>query len=98
MTCFNIKSAIVCGPSKEYKPGDMPPKNDSYFDWNEWHEVQQKAGLRQQRCEGCGKYKYPQEMSKKTKKFEVSKTLKSERFFIDLEICKKCAEGESSDS
>ena len=45
--------------SDVYQPGDLPPLG--YNQWHEWADVQVKAGLRQQRCSQCGKWKFPQE-------------------------------------
>lgn len=44
----------------DYKPGDMPP--DGYCDWFAWAEVQEKAGLKQERCAKCGLFNFPQEL------------------------------------
>ena len=46
----------------EYKPGDPAP--EGYLAWHEWAAVQHKAGLRQEPCGQCGKWKYPQEISR----------------------------------
>ena len=46
----------------DYAPGDPPPTG--YNDWHEWAAVQEKAGLRQQKCEVCGKFRYPQEIAR----------------------------------
>lgn len=45
-----------------YKSGDQPPQG--YLAWHEWADVQYKSGLRQQACGQCGKYFFPQELSK----------------------------------
>ena len=47
-----------------YKPGDQAPQG--YLAWEEWAEVQHKAGLKQVECGRCGKWRYPQQLSKKT--------------------------------
>jgi len=44
-----------------YKPGDQPP--EGYLEWHEWAEVQRKAGIRQQMCGRCARWKTPQELS-----------------------------------
>lgn len=46
-----------------HKPGDPPPAG--YNDWHEWAKVQAKAGLKQERCGRCSKYKFPQEFSRR---------------------------------
>jgi hypothetical protein len=45
----------------EFKPGDLPP--DGYLQWNEWAEVQRKAGIKQVECPSCGLWQTPQELS-----------------------------------
>jgi hypothetical protein len=42
-----------------FKAGDPPPKG--YLEWHEWAKVQDKAGLRQKKCQGCGLWQFPQE-------------------------------------
>ena len=54
-----------------YKPGDQAPRGD--LDWHEWAEVQHKAGLRQEECGKCGKWKYPQELSEQKIKWTALK-------------------------
>jgi len=60
MTCIRINGGIVC-VQPTFKPGDQAPAG--YLAWNEWAEVQLKAGLRQKTCERCWKWKFPQEMN-----------------------------------
>ena len=48
----------------KFAPGD--PRPDGYLEWYEWAAVQHKAGLRQKRCVGCAKWKFPQELSEVT--------------------------------
>jgi hypothetical protein len=43
-----------------FKAGDPPPSG--YVEWHEWASVQLRAGLRQKRCESCGRYRFPQEL------------------------------------
>lgn len=45
----------------DYKPGDQPP--EGYLQWQEWAEVQHRAGRRQKPCGHCGRWKYPQEIA-----------------------------------
>lgn len=46
-----------------FKPGDSPPADHAYGDLQEWADVQLKAGLRQEPCSNCGRWKFPQELS-----------------------------------
>ena len=55
-----MKIACVLA-GQNYKPGDPAPKG--YLAWQEWAEVQHKAGLRQVECGQCGNWKYPHELS-----------------------------------
>ncbi len=45
-----------------FQPGDPPP--GGYLAWHAWAAVQARAGLRQQQCEVCGLWKFPQERCK----------------------------------
>lgn len=53
------KPLTVCLLDSASKPGDQPPQG--YGEWHEWARVQYRAGLRQARCSGCGKYRFPQQ-------------------------------------
>lgn len=46
-----------------WKAGDPPPADHDYLGWHAWAEVQHKAGLRQDECGRCGRWKFPQELS-----------------------------------
>jgi hypothetical protein len=59
----------------DYKAGDMPPTG--YLAWHDWAKVQADAGLRQEQCDYCFKWRFPQELK------EV----------LDKETFKKCKEG-----
>jgi hypothetical protein len=59
----------------DFKPGDQAPRG--YLDWQEWAEVQHKAGLRQRECGKCGLWRYPQELSAETVEW-VAKTSKGQ--------------------
>ncbi|QIG67287.1 hypothetical protein EVB37_051 [Rhizobium phage RHph_TM3_3_3] len=48
----------------KYRGGDPAPKG--YLEWHEWARVQLRAGLRQQRCGKCKRYKFPQELTSET--------------------------------
>ena len=72
-----------------WKAGGPPPSDPSdYLGWQAWAEVQHKAGLRQKQC-GCGKWKFPQELSGKT-----SVTILRDRRWNPVrvvnEICNDC--------
>lgn len=43
----------------EFSVGDQPPS--TYLAWHEWARVQVAGGLRQQRCDVCGLWRFPQE-------------------------------------
>lgn len=45
--------------SPGFKKGDPAPAG--YCLWHEWAEIQHKAGLRQTKCDHCGKWLFPQE-------------------------------------
>lgn len=49
----------IVDESGGYKPGDPPP--EGYVAWHEWARVQYRAGLRQSRCKGCGRWLFSQE-------------------------------------
>lgn len=75
---------------KKYNPGDMPPKG--YLAWHEWADTQHKAGLRQTECGLCGKWKFPQELSKtiiKHMPFIIKHGLK-ETIEISYHVCREC--------
>jgi len=71
-----------------YKPGDQAPSG--YVDWQEWAEVQHKAGLRQKECGKCGKWKYPQELSDRVGEY-TAHTKKLGPTHVQYPICKECA-------
>jgi len=45
--------------SREFKPGDPAPTG--YNDWQEWADVQEKAGIHQELCPTCYRWLHPQE-------------------------------------
>ena len=45
--------------AKRFKPGDPAPSG--YIDWHDWARVQHASGLRQGRCPGCNRWRFPQE-------------------------------------
>lgn len=81
-----MKARILA--QSDYKPGDQPP--EGYLAWNEWADVQHKAGIKQVGCGRCGRWKTPQELSatvdiceKQSRKGPVT---------VVTPVCNKCAE------
>ena len=93
MTCDQLRigtsHGIICSVP-EFKRGDPPPNDESYLAWEEWAQVQYKAGLRQSQCGHCGKWRFPVEMSGKTidVKYEYGKY--GQEFTVAEPICKQC--------
>jgi len=58
MACVRYGPALI-HISEEYEPGSQPPSG--YMAKWEWAMAQMKAGLKQRKCRGCGKYLFPQE-------------------------------------
>ena len=69
-----------------YKPGDPAP--DGYLAWHEWAEVQHKAGLRQKQCGRCGLWRYPQELSDKIDRYDM--TSRKGPVVVESPVCLKC--------
>lgn len=44
---------------EDFKPGDPPPEN--HAEWQEWAQVQLKAGILQKRCPACKRLRFPNE-------------------------------------
>ena len=91
MTCTKIGGpgfrGVFCA-TPDFKPGDQAP--DGYLAWHEWAEVQHKAGLRQQECGRCLKWRYPQELSDK---IDRHKAISSKgQVTVATVVCIKCAE------
>lgn len=86
MPCIPFQGGIVC-VTHEFKPGDQAP--EGYLAWHEWAEIQHKAGLRQQECGRCGKWKYPQELSSQVDHY----VLQSRKGPVPMEkpVCNDCA-------
>jgi hypothetical protein len=53
--------AVRISVAGDFKPGDPAPAG--YLDWHEWAAIQHKAGMRQEECGRCGRWKFPQELS-----------------------------------
>ena len=91
MTCtaFNNQGTrgIVC-ETPEFKPGDPMPSG--YLAWHEWAEVQHKAGLRQVQCGRCGKWQYPQQLSKLVDRCEL-KRRSGALELVEYPVCLECA-------
>lgn len=92
MTCLKINGAIVC-ISREFNPGDMPPENAGYNEWCDWAEAQCKAGLKQVRCGLCGRYSFPQELSKRVITTQAI-TSNGNTVFTTAVVYKKCEHSE----
>jgi hypothetical protein len=50
---------LDCGA--DFKVGD--PRPTSWFAWEDWCEVHDKAGLKQESCNTCGLWFWPHELS-----------------------------------
>ena len=74
---------------EHYKPGDQAP--EGYLAWHEWAEVQHKAGLRQKQCGKCGLWRYPQELSEHTVRWQGF-TARGKRVNQMAPLCLKCDE------
>jgi hypothetical protein len=90
MTCIQIPNGVVC-VQPDFKPGDQAP--DGYLAWQEWAEVQHKAGLRQKECGRCGKWRYPHELSARID----TGVVQSRKGPVTLQtpVCNKCAAKET---
>ena len=77
---------IIC-TTPDFKPGDQAP--DGYLDWQEWADVQYKAGLRQKECGRCGKWKYPQELSDQIDTHEAKS--RKGPVIVETVVCLNCA-------
>lgn len=74
-----------------WKPGDKPPSSEhDYLGWHAWAEVQHKAGLRQVACGGCGRWKYPQELSPDRQRW-TARTTAGKKIEVTDPLCLKCA-------
>lgn len=69
-----------------FKVGDMPPAG--YLDREEWWHVQKKGGLKQVKC-GCGKWRYPQELSGIVQTYTAINR-KGEKVEMSTPICLEC--------
>lgn len=81
-----------CG---SHKPGDPPP--EGYNEWHEWAKVQEKAGLKQERCGRCSKWRFPQELSDiiDTSEANTRKDGSGQTVIVKSPVCKQCAAKES---
>ena len=50
--------------SREFVAGERMPKDLSYSEFDDWHMVQRKAGLRQKMCGHCCRWWYPADIAK----------------------------------
>lgn len=79
----------------KFKPGDPPP--DGYNAWHEWARVQNEAGLKQQQCGFCSKWRFPQELSGKTASAQFSDGIGG-RHTSRWPICKQCDEAKTKEA
>lgn len=84
-----ICACLLIMPS--YNPGDPAPSG--YLQWHEWAEVQHKAGLRQQECGSCGKWRYPQELSDVMRETTMRDS-RGRRHAVQYAVCKQCTASE----
>ena len=78
------------------RPGSPAP--EGYVAWHEWADVQHKAGLRQQACSKCGRWKFPQELASEEQETQVA--YRTERdaqlqrnpieTVVNVVVCKEC--------
>jgi len=90
MTCTRISGPGFNGillHSHGFRPGDQAP--EGYLAWHDWADVQYKAGLRQKECGRCGKWRFPQELSKLTDRHEAKS--RKEPVTVETAVCLKCA-------
>ena len=71
----------------EYAPGDPPPAG--YLDRQEWARIQYKAGLRQDECGRCLRWKFPQELSAKILK-TPARTRSGLLTYLASRLCLEC--------
>ena len=74
---------------RDFNVGDQAP--NGYLDWHEWAAVQHKAGLRQEECCKCSRWKYPQELSEQKVKWVAHKRNGREVTGFHS-VCNECAE------
>ena len=85
MTCTRIAGGIVC-TTPTFRPGDQAPSG--YLAWHEWAEIQHKAGLRQKECGRCGKWKFPQQLSRQVDKREARS--RKGPVLVESPVCLEC--------
>ena len=56
---MRVKRSRCILSAGDYEPEDPPP--EGYVQWDKWALVQYRTGLRQTRCPGCGRWRFPQE-------------------------------------
>jgi hypothetical protein len=82
------KACLLVQPT--FKPGDQPP--EGYLEWHEWAEVQRKAGIKQQMCGRCCRWKTPQELSDIVDT-TTARTSRGARHVLTSPVCNACAPG-----
>ena len=76
---------LSCTP--DYKVGD--PQPDGYIDRQEWAAVQMKAGLKQEQCGWCSRWKFPFEMSDHVESMKCM-TSKGKPHVLTWKLCLPC--------
>ena len=71
----------------DYKVGDPMPHG--YIDRQEWAAVQMKAGLKQEQCGWCCRWKFPFEMSDHVESMQCM-TSKGEPHLLTWKLCVEC--------
>jgi hypothetical protein len=89
MSCHRIHNGIICVSDELTEVGARPPSG--YIAWQEWAEAQYKAGLRQETCCRCGKWKFPQELSE-TVIETTAHTRSGDKVKLRSKVCLKCAD------
>ena len=82
-------ACILVSPG--FRPGDPPPSG--YLQRQEWADVQHKAGLRQEVCSSCCRYKFPQELSETVvnSKAKVIRGGAVHEVTVNERLCLSCA-------
>lgn len=88
MATARLRCGAIITYSPGFKAGDPPP--EGYLDWHEWAEVQRKAGLKQELCGRCSRWKFPQELSGRTGEYPVVDRHGRPRT-MTFPICNGCA-------
>lgn len=80
---------IVClDVTPDFKVGDPCP--DGYIARQEWAAVQMKAGLKQEQCGSCNRWKFPFEMSDRVESLKCM-TSRGEPHLLTWKLCLECS-------